>query len=230
MAHQFSCPVIGFDDPLIMTIDYQAPLLSLPLLFGTDLESIPSAKSYLRCDKEKSQVWKERLTSSTALRVGLVWSGGFRADQPDAWPINERRNIPLSKIAQLQKVQGIHFFSLQKGDPAESELRNEKAKYWPTDNLLNYVDELNDFSDTAALIDHLDLIISVDTSTAHLAGAMGKKVWLLNRYDSCWRWMVDEEQSPWYPSLKIYNQLHPGNWDEVIERVCRDLKDFTLSH
>jgi len=230
MTKQFSCPVISFDEPFNATIDYQVPLLSLPLLFGTDLESIPSTKSYLKCDEEKSREWKARLASSLGLRVGLVWSGGFRADQPDAWPINERRNIPLSKIAKLHEVQGIYFFSLQKGDPAESELRNEKAKYWPADNLLNYVDELKDFSDTAALIDHLDLIISVDTSTAHLAAAMGKKVWLLNRYDSCWRWMVDEEQSPWYPSLKIYNQRHPGDWDEVIERVVKDLKELTLSH
>ena len=230
MAPQFSCPVIGFDDPLNMTIDYQAPLLSLPLLFGTELESIPSAQSYLKCDEDKSEAWKARLTSLKALRVGLVWSGGFRADQPDAWPINERRNMPLSKIAQLQIVQGVHFFSLQKGNPAESELRNEKEKYWPADNLFNYVEELKDFSDTAALIDHLNLIISVDTSTAHLAAAMGKKVWLLNRYDSCWRWMVDQEHSPWYPSLKIYNQVHPGDWDEVIERVAKDLKELTLSH
>jgi tetratricopeptide (TPR) repeat protein len=230
MANQFSCPVIGFDDPLNTTIDYQAPLLSLPLLLGTELESIPATESYLKCDEEKSQAWKARLISSSALRVGLVWSGGFRADQPDAWPINERRNIPLSKIAKLQEVQGINFFSLQKGDPAESELRLQKEKYWPAKNLLNYVDELKDFSDTAALINHLDLIISVDTSTAHLAAAMGKKVWLLNRYDSCWRWMVDQEHSPWYPSLTIYNQAHPGNWDEVIERVGKDLKELALSH
>ena len=226
MATQFSCPLISFDDPTPVNIDYQLPLLSLPLLFGTELNTIPYAESYLRCEEQKSQAWKAKLSNSSNLRVGLVWSGGFRADQPDAWPINERRNIPLSKIAKLQEISGVDFFSLQKGDPAESELRLEKTKYWPADNLFNYVDDLRDFSDTAALINNLDLIISVDTSTAHLAAAMGKKVWLLNRYDSCWRWMNGQEDSPWYPSLKIYNQVYPGSWDEVITRVCSDLKDL----
>jgi len=227
MANQFSCPLIDFDDPMTVNVDYQVPLLSLPLLFGTELNTIPRAESYLRCDEKKSQAWKVKLSNSSNLRVGLVWSGGFRADQPDAWPINERRNIPLSKMAKLQEISGVDFFSLQKGDPAESELRLEKTKYWPAENLFNYVDELTDFSDTAALINNLDLIISVDTSTAHLAAAMGKKVWLLNRYDSCWRWMDGQEVSPWYPSLKIYNQLHPGNWDDVISRVGSDLKGLT---
>lgn len=230
MVEQFGCPVIDFDDPIGPKVNFQAPLLSLPRLFGTELETIPSSGPYLGCDEEKSKDWKTKLISSSKLRIGLVWSGGFRADQPDAWPINERRNIPLAKIAKLQEVQGIDFFSLQKGDPAETELRLEKAKHWPADNLFNYVDDLKDFSDTAALIDNLDLVISVDTSTAHLAAAMGKKVWLLNRYDSCWRWYADERRSPWYPSLKIYNQPELGSWDEVIDQVFSDLKSLALSH
>ena len=206
--------------------DFQIPVMSLPRLFKTDLSNIPLGIPYIRPDVQKTEMWAKSLGAHDRLRVGLVWSGGFRKDSPASWAVNRRRNIPFSKIATLQKVAGVNFFSLQKGDPAESEFLAEGAQIWLEKNLSNPVSELHDFSDTAALIENLDLVISVDTSTAHLAAAMGKLVWMLNRYDSCWRWLLERSDSPWYPSLKIYRQESPGDWGAVVLRVAADLTDL----
>ena len=200
--------------------DYQCPLMSLPLAFQTTLESIPAATPYLSANPHRVRVWQDRLGPKTKPRVGLVWNGGHRQDQPELWNVNQRRNLPLEKIARLQSLD-MEFYSLQKGDPAESELKQKQAAVWPT--LMNYADDLKDFTDTAALIECMDLIISVDTSCAHLAGALGKPVWILNRFDSCWRWLLEREGSPWYPTAKLYRQKTPGDWDGVIERVAMDL-------
>jgi len=144
------------------------------------------------------------------------------------WAINKRRNIELEQIAKLKDIPGVDFYSLQKGDPAESEFMAKKDELWP--KMINCVQWLDDFSDTAALIENLDLIISVDTSTAHLAGALGKPVWILNRYDSCWRWLRGRSDSPWYPSVKIYQQSKPGDWGGVLEQVKIDLSALALKH
>ena len=143
--------------------------------------------------------------------------------------VNRRRNIPFSEIANLQKVEGVDFFSLQKGDPAESEFLVDGPKIWLEKNLRNPTSDLHNFSDTAALIENLDLVISVDTSTAHLTAAMGKPVWILNRYDSCWRWLMERSDSPWYPTVRIYNQDSPGDWATVVSRVAIDLTDLAKS-
>ena len=203
--------------------DFQIPVMSLPRLFKTDLSNIPLQVPYIHPDPHKTKKWFESLGPRQRLRVGLVWSGGFRKDAPAIWAVNRRRNIPFSVIAQLQKVTDVDFFSLQKGEPAESEFLAESPKIWLEKNLSNPVDQLHDFSDTAALIENLDLVISVDTSTAHLAAAMGKPVWMLNRYDSCWRWLLDRNDSPWYPNLRIYSQENPGDWGGVLSRVADDL-------
>ena len=207
---------------------YQSPLLSLPLLFETRVESIPAQKPYLICDEEKYSQFASRLGGGKGLKVGMVWNGGFRADHPELWAVNKRRNIELEQIAKLQDIPGVVFYSLQKGDPAESELMAKKETLWP--GIVNCVQWLNDFSDTAALIENLDLIISVDTSTAHLAGALGKPVWILNRHDSCWRWLRGRSDSPWYPSAKIYQQSEPGNWGSVLDQVKVDLSALALKH
>lgn len=203
--------------------DFQIPLMSLPLLFNTDLTSIPNQIPYVFANQNKVKVWQERLGKKSRLRVGIVWSGGFREDTPSHWAVNRRRNIPFEKIASLQDLSGVDFFSLQKGEPAESELRFHGSQLWKAKNLTNYVGELGNFSDTAALIQNLDLVISVDTSTAHLAAAMGKPVWILNRFDSCWRWLLNRIDSPWYPTVRLYNSSQEGNWDEVLANVKRDI-------
>ncbi len=155
----------------------------------------------------------------------MVWSGGFRPNQPELWSVNRLRNIPLAKLAAL-KNPDIEFYSLQKGQPAESELAELMRDNWDGPRIIDVTSLLNDFSDTAALIENLDLVISVDTSTAHLAGALGKPVWILNRFYTCWRWFLERTDSPWYPTVKLYRQEKAGDWDAVIQRVKTDLIDF----
>ncbi len=223
---QQSIPTIRFvADEVPAEFDYHCPLLSLPLAFGTALETIPASIPYLKSSVEKSLFWQGKLGEKNKLRVGLVWSGGFRADQPELWPVNRRRNIPLGKLASL-KNPDVEFYSLQKGQPAESELTELTRNHWDGPNIVDFTSLLNDFSDTAALIDNLDLVISVDTSTAHLAGAMGKPVWILNRFDTCWRWLLERTDSPWYPTVKLYRQEKAGDWDAVVLRVKADLMRF----
>jgi tetratricopeptide (TPR) repeat protein len=217
--------IINQDD-VPHNFDYNCPLLSLPLAFGTTLETIPANIPYLKADVEKSLFWREKLGEKNKPRVGLVWSGGFRPNQPEVWSVNSRRNIPLAKLAALKNPY-IEFYSLQKGQPAESELTKLRRNNWGGPDIIDFTSELNDFSDTAALIDNLDLVISVDTSTAHLAGAMGKPVWILNRFDSCWRWLLDRNDSPWYPSAKLFRQQQIGNWAGVIDQVKDELRSVT---
>ena len=194
------------------------------MIFSTEITSIPAEIPYITARPEKIKKLGESILVSQNLKVGFIWNGGFRVGAPELWAVNKRRNIELDQISALKDISGIDFYSLQKGDPAESELAARKDLVWP--ELINCAHLLNDFADTAALMECLDLIISVDTSSAHLAGALGKPVWILNRYDSCWRWLRGREDSPWYPTAKIYQQKQPGDWAEVIARVRVDLANL----
>jgi len=207
--------------------DYHCPLLSLPLAFKSDLHTVPFPQSYLKINPFKFNYWQNCLSHIKGLKVGLVWSGGFRANQSELWSLNRKRNVSLDVLSQKLQDVNVNFFSLQKGDPAESEIRNHELEYWPNGNFFNYADQLIDFKDTAALIANLDLVIAVDTSTAHLAGALGKKTWLLNRFDSCWRWLLDRDDTPWYESVKIYRQGEDRAWTSVLDRVRNDLISFS---
>jgi hypothetical protein len=223
--------VIGLSDP-VPAFDVHCPMMSLPLAFGTTLENIPFGKTpYLNALSADVERWSQRLddrfgsrrNTLSRLRVGLVWNGGFRADRPELRAVNERRNIPLESFAAALDLPGIDFVSLQKGDPAESELRGREKDYWKVGSFLNPTSELTDFADTAGLIANLDLVISVDTSTAHLAAAMGKPTWILNRYDTCWRWLLDRQDSPWYGSVKLYRQAVDRDWRSVLAQVAKDI-------
>jgi hypothetical protein len=174
---------------------------------------------YLKPDPDLVEKFKPMLLDNGKKHVGIVWSGGFRPDQPEVWAVNERRNIALSKLLPL-KLDNINMYSLQKGQPAESELDN--CLGWKS-RMCNHTSHLNDFADTAAYIWNLDIVIAVDTSTAHVASAMGKEVWMMNRFDTCWRWMINRTDSPWYPTLKIYNQPKLGDWESVVESIRQDL-------
>jgi tetratricopeptide (TPR) repeat protein len=209
-------------DEALPAFDCYCPLMSLPLAFKTTLANIPARIPYLRSRVDKVLHWRARLGKKTKLRVGLVWSGGFRPHQPELWAVNERRNIPLAQLAALNDPN-VEFYSLQKGEPAQSEAAELRSKHWNGPALIDHTNQLLDFSDTAALIENLDLVISVDTATAHLAGALGKPVWILNRFDSCWRWLLDRSDSPWYPTVRLYRQEQPGDWDGVVQRVRNDL-------
>jgi len=199
--------------------DFHCPLMSLPLELGiTEAHLLAYQDPYLAADPDKSLLWARRLGARRGLRVGLVWSGGFRPEQPELWSTHERRNISLAQISTLN-TSGVDFFSLQKGEPAESQVLAEIGRYWKGDNFFNYAAELKDFTDTAALIANLDLVISVDTSTAHLAAAMGKPVWLLNRFDTCWRWQLHRRDSPWYPALTLFRQAAVGDWSASLQQI-----------
>jgi tetratricopeptide (TPR) repeat protein len=205
--------------------DYHCPLMSLPFVFKTTLKSIPNNIPYIRAKKEKKKYWEEKLSKDKKLKIGLVWSGGFRPDEPEHWEVNKRRNIPFYFIDGLFN-ENINFYSLQKGEPAETEFKRIVQSGENKLKIIDYSHELKDFTDTAGLIENLDLIISVDTSSAHLAGSMGKPVWLLNRYDSCWRWLLEGDKTPWYPKMKIFRQQKPNEWDTVIQEVNLNLRNL----
>jgi hypothetical protein len=193
--------------------DLHCPLLSLPLAFGTQLESIPSSIPYVSADSQQVQSWADEIADeSRDLKVGLVWAGS---------PIhtkNKRRSMELRQFSPLSAVRGMKFYSLQKGASAEQVHDPDVGL-----KLIDLTHKLNDFSDTAALIANLDLVITVDTAVAHLAGAMGKPVWVLLPFVPDWRWMMDREDSPWYPTMRLFRQKVAGQWDKVIERVADSL-------
>jgi len=193
--------------------DLHCPLLSLPRAFGTTLATVPG-KPYLAADPADSASWRERLAALPGLKVGLVWAGEPRENWPKLAAIDARRSMALKTLAQLGDAAGVSFISLQKGKPA-AQATDPPAGM----SLVDHTAELKDFADTAALIENLDLVICVDTSVAHLAGGMGKPVWLLNRFDTCWRWLLDRDDSPWYPTLRQFRQPSPGDWLAVVARV-----------
>jgi tetratricopeptide (TPR) repeat protein len=201
--------------------DCHCPLLSLPFALKTTLANIPARVPYVRASDELRVHWREKLGPRDAPRVGLVWAAGFKPDHPHL----AKRDIPLLRFAPLRDA-GIEFYSVQKGEPAESELRQAQAQLCNGPDLRDFGDQLQDFADTAALIEQLDLVITVDTSTAHLAAALGKPVWILLHTGACWRWLRDRADSPWYPTARLYRQRHAGEWDEVVEHVRRDLQSF----
>ena len=210
--------VVGIGDTL-PHVDLWCSLMSLPYLCGTTWGTIPCEIPYLSPDPSGRAAWRDRLAGLTGLRVGLVWGGGSRPDQPHAMAIDRRRSMPLADMAPLGEVAGCHFFSLQLGD------KGRQAALPPDGlELLDPTALLEDFADTAALVANLDLVIAVDTSVAHLAGAIGTPVWLLNRFDTCWRWLLDRDDSPWYPGLRQFRQAEPGDWAGVIKRVRHALE------
>ena len=214
------------------------PMMSLPWLLGTQLSTIPAQTPYLYADPLKAQYFQSQISDllggreanpvQRKMRIGLVWSGGFRAQMPQTWGLNARRNIPLEVLEPLGRMDA-DFFTLQVGDPAQSELAALIATGWRGPQLIDLTPSLHDFSDTAALMMQLDLILSVDTACAHLAGALGKEVWILNRHDACWRWLIAREDSPWYPSAKLYRQSRPHDWADVVQQVFTDLDDRVSS-
>lgn len=200
------------DNKTIPAFDYHCPLLSLPLAINTRMETIPAKTPYLFSTEEKRNKWSKKLGAKKMPRIGLTWSGN-PSHKNDA-----KRNIPLELLLQTLP-SGVQYLSLQK------ELRNTDlstlSKY-PA--FLHFEEELEDFADTAALCDLMDLIISVDTSAAHLAGAMNKPVWILLPFAPDWRWLLNRNDSPWYPSMTLYRQSSRDRWDDVLTRIAADLQ------
>jgi Flp pilus assembly protein TadD len=202
-------------DQTLPPFQVHSALLSLPLVMGTTtLDQIPSRVPYLHATAETSHAWRKKLAAdSSPLKVGLFWEGSI-ADR--------RRSIPLSALAPLavSAPPGASFHSLQVGDPA----RQQRP---PGMTLHDYSAELTDFAETAGLIEQLDLVISVDTAVAHLAGAMAKPIWTMLPYQADWRWLEARDDSPWYPTMRLFRQKSRGQWDEVIQRVAAALANFT---
>jgi Tfp pilus assembly protein PilF len=195
--------------------DRHCPLLSLPLAFKTRLETIPAAIPYLTAPADRVDYWRDRLPPAR-LRAGFVWSG-----QP-SHKNDANRSIALARLATLFEDSPISCFSLQ------SDLRaadDEVLRGWP--NLVHLGGGLRDFADTAAIISLLDVVISVDTAVAHLAGALGKPVMILLPYAADFRWMRNREDSPWYPTAKLFRQPAFGDWDSVIGRVRDELRQLS---
>ncbi len=199
--------------------DFYVHPLSLAHAFNIDLESLPAANiPYVSPDPMKVQHWARRLAGTEGLKIGVVWAG-----RPEH-PRDRQRSVPLRFLAEVCRVEGVQVFSLQKG-PAAGEIRA-----LPRD--LNIVDlgaELEDFSDTAALIAQLDLVICVDTAVAHLAGALAKPVWLLLPTPADWRWLEGRDDSPWYPSMRLFRQTQRNEWRGVIDRVKNALVELRNS-
>jgi len=193
--------------------DYQCPILSLPLAFKTKLDTIPNSSRYINLDNHLNKVieWKARLGSKFNPRVGLVWSGSPHHKN------DHNRSLLLADILPFLPSQ-LEYISLQK------EVREvDKLTLDSNPHILSFTGYLNDFVDTAALIDNLDLVISVDTSVAHLSGALGKKTLVLLPNMPDWRWLLDVEDSPWYPSMKLFRQPAAGDWSSVLDKVKLDL-------
>ena len=184
--------------------DVYIQLLSLPHVFRTTLDSLPNAVPYLVPDPLKQAQWRDLLTEDAALRVGIVWRGNPRN------PMDRERSCPLAALSPLAEVRGAHFYNLQLGAGAD-EIHGMK--------LIDVTGELKDFSDTAALMANLDLVIGVDTSVTHLAGALGIPVMMLLTFVPDWRWLMDRDDSPWYPTMRLFRQKRYGDWGEVIERA-----------
>lgn len=193
-------------------VDYYCPLLSLPLAFKTNVSTIPCKQSYLRSDRDKVEQWHQTLGAKRQPRVGIVWSGA-KEHKKDRY-----RSLELSMLLDYLPG-GIEYVSLQK------EVRDQDAgMIMAQSNLRHFGSELHDFSDTAALCELMDLVISVDTSVAHLSGALGRPTWILLPYVPDWRWLLDREDSPWYASVKLYRQTEDRQWAGVLERIRSDLR------
>ena len=193
--------------------DVQQSLMSLPHIFGTTLDTVPTGIPYLRADPSQVAAWRDRLSSLPGLRVGLVWAGD------PSMAADSRRSLTLAELAPLAPLDGVSYVSLQLGA-----LAGQRAPAGLS--LHDVAGQLSDFADTAAAVSALDLIIAVDTAVIHLAGALGRPAWLLNRFDTCWRWLAAGDSSPWYPTLRLFRQPAPGDWATVLQNVRDALQDL----
>jgi tetratricopeptide (TPR) repeat protein len=213
--------------PNVQGHDCHLPLMSLPRLLGVRLDNPadwqgPSA--YLQPPPDKLAAWGARLEAVCPRtpgrrRVGLVWSGAKE------FMSAERRNMPLSALVPWLELPDIDWVSLQVGEP-----RDEVACSPWAERLIDLTPQIADFADTAALVAQLDLVIAVDTGTAHVAAACGAPVWLLSRFDGCWRWLLDRDDSPWYPSMRVFRQPRPLDWVPVVQEVVNALQNREMKN
>lgn len=213
-----ACVLLGQDVP---AFDACCSMLDLPRLCASLTDVVPAAP-YLRADPACAAAWQPRLSNLPGLRIGLVWSGDPRRHAQADEAMNRRRSLSLAALAPLGLVPGVSFVSLQKGEAASEALSPP-----PGLALFDPMADVEDFADTAAIITNLDLVISVDTAVAHLTGALGKPIWMLNRFEAGFPWQLDgREDTVWYPTMRIFRQTDPGDWGPVVRRVAAALAEF----
>jgi tetratricopeptide (TPR) repeat protein len=208
LIHQDEGVTVVIQGQALPEFDLHCPLMSLPKAFGTTLETIPADVPYLRVPAGHVEKWRQRLPQTRALKVGINWAGNpnFKQDQ--------LRSIGLRRMLPLLACRGVEFFALQKDlRPGDAELLREHPQITPLGG------EVDTFADTAAIVLSLDLVISSDTSMAHVAGALGKRVWVLLQFVPDWRWLLDREDSPWYPTARLFRQTVRDDWSGVVDRI-----------
>jgi hypothetical protein len=198
--------------------DLHVPLLDLPILFRTTLETMPADVPYLKADPQRVALWRQRLSTFAGLRVGIHWQGN------KAYALDRTRSIPLDQFAPLWRLEGVQLFSLQKGEGAQ-----QLAELHPASPIHAFSAELDPgeeaFIDTAAVMQLVDLVITSDTATAHLAGALGVPVWVALCSVPDWRWFLDRGDSPWYPTMRLFRQPTAGDWHTPMLEMARLLRE-----
>ena len=224
------------DDSPLPPFDVQVPLMSLPGILKTTLATVPASVPYLFADAARGTLaathkgWRgerkkengRHSPSSFILhpyRVGIVWQGNPRFSQPECRVADQRRSTALAQFEPVARLPGVRLFSLQKGYGTEQ--LAERQTEW---GMVDLGEEIGDFMDTATVMMNLDLIISVDTSPLHLAGALGLPVWAVLPFAGCWRWLLDRDDSPWYPTMRLFRQKHWGDWAEVFGRITEEVR------
>ena len=192
--------------------DLYASLLDFPYIFKTTTDSIPADVPYLFAQRERSEYWRTKINSQE-FKVGIVWAGSPTHGN------DKYRSCALEHFAPLSQIHGVKLYGLQKGKAAEQ--MDDLAKTLP---IVNISKDFDDFTDTAAAIENMDLVISVDTSVLHLAGAMGKRTWALLPYSPEWRWMLERPDSPWYPTMKLFRQKKLKDWRGLFQKVTEELQ------
>jgi len=198
--------------------DYWTPIMSIPGVQGVTLTNLPHQLQYLSARSDLIREWQDRLGFKKRLRVGFCWSG-----RPDSW-INRHKGMPFeTMLALIQRNPTTEWFNLQ------VECTAEQAKILEENSVRNFSSQIRNFSDSAALIHHMDVVISVDTAVAHLSGAMGRPTWIpLNWYGTDWRWLLGRDDSPWYPAARLFRQTQLGDWDPVVDRIHQYLSWFKV--
>jgi tetratricopeptide (TPR) repeat protein len=208
----------SLDNKPVVKFDYHISLMDLPKIFETTLETIPAEVPYIKCCPKKAEYWRNKLAGPD-FKVGIVWAGSPSHGN------DQNRSCTLKYFEPLTNIDGVRLYGLQKGEAAKQVkgLADETT-------ITNLGTEFEDFTDTAAAIENLDLVISVDTSVLHLAGAMGKPVWALLPFAPEWRWMLNRQDSPWYPTMKLFRQKKWGLWESVFQEVAEELRTTAANH
>jgi tetratricopeptide (TPR) repeat protein len=210
-------------------VDYIVAMVTLAGMLTPTIESIPTQAKQYKLQLHDIEVWKNRFDEipekyKSCLKVGLCWAGMARMSNPQALKIDEVRSLQLSDFAELAKIPNIVWVSLQKGPPAD-QLKAPPAGM----AIVDYTEDMYDFYETCCAIENCDLVISVDTAVCHAAASIGKSTWMLSRWDGCWRWFGDREDSPWYPSMRQFVQKLPDNWDGTLNILASELTNFVES-